>query len=668
MSGRMALAAGFGLIFTSCVLAQVAPGVPKASPRVATGAWASSLGKHPCVLGPAEYLKEAARAKAQLYKEIQGSKGLLQVGIAHAVDGAGAERIGPVIEAAMKNVQRGVTDVHQDTWIWLMDVAMTFDLFHDQILPADRAKMIEWLNAHLEKYRTDENAFHNSTLSKILCYLRIAYATWGENPRAKEFRDYALVKLYEGKVLPVLKEFGAGGGYTECGWYTRGSLWHLVQALELARRMEKHDGFAMASQFFYQRLGYEMLQPYPGLWTYGTERFAVEGDGSDVYGGHTEYPRHTRTVLAQYFRGSELARYVANKRRKGSNDAARLVDFLYEEEADAALPMEGLPLAHLAAGIGKVYARSDWSDSATWFRFECGDYWNGHQHYEVGNFEIYRYAPLATESGEYADYLSNHAVNWLIRTIAHNGILVVEPGEKWGRQRDGGRNTYANDGGQTKKWDWPVDNLEIWKQRRSQFERGKIVAYENRPEFMYVAGDCTKAYSPSKLAGWMRQIVFVRPGTFVICDRVESTKAEFEKTWLLHGRNEPKIEGNLTTMTQGKGVLSVQTLLPADAKIGAVKGYTYGGQTFDEKKSALSDVANLWRMEVKPGAARAEDVFVHVLRTDGEALGKVKQEGGRIVVDAGEAQVVFEGKVGGVVRIGGKTVARRAIVVKGKYE
>ncbi len=69
--------------------------------------------------------------------------------------------------------------------------------------------MIDWMNPHLESFTDDESAFHNSTPSKMLCYLRIAYGTWGENPRAGDFRDHAILKLYEGKVVPVLREFGA---------------------------------------------------------------------------------------------------------------------------------------------------------------------------------------------------------------------------------------------------------------------------------------------------------------------------------------------------------------------------------------------------------------------------------------------------------------------------
>jgi hypothetical protein len=645
-----------------------AEAVPPPAPRIAEGGWAPALKSHPRLLGPREFLQAQAKAKPDVYKLIRTDPSLKAVAITHAVEGVPRERIEPFIAAARKHVAAGVTNVHQDTHLALTQVALTYDLFFDAISPGDRQAMIAWMNAHLEKYTTDESAFHNSTLSKTQTYLQIAYGTMGENPRAGAFRDYAIKKLYEGLVLQAILEFGAGGGYTECGWYTRGSLWNLVQALEMARRFEPYDGFAKAPRFFYQRLAYEMYQPYPGFGECGAEHYSCEGDGSYVYGGHTEYPRHTRTVLAQYFRGSALAGYVMNRCRKGSSFDARLVDFLYEEDRQPALDLAGLPLAHVAAGIGKVYARSDWTDDATWLRFECGDYWNAHQHFEVGNFEIFRYDELAAESGEYHDWGSPHAMNWLIRTVAHNCILIYQPGETWPRMRDGGQVRYANDGGQAMKWVWPVATLAEWKAKRATFERGDLAAYDNHPEYLFVAGDCTAAYAPAKLSSWVRQIVFVRPATFVVFDRVVTAKPEFEKTWLLHMRNEPQIRGTSAAIANGKGRLAVETLLPQEAVIRKVEGYTYRGQTFDPPRSYLSAKANKWRIEVLPPAPRTEDLFLHVLQTDQPQAVSLVRKGDAVGAKVGAAEVLFTGPVGGTLTTGGKTLPLKRGVVTGKYE
>jgi len=306
--------------------------------------------------------------------------------------------------------------------------------------------------------------------------------------------------------------------------------------------------------------------------------------------------------------------------------------------------------------------------NAAWVRFECGPFFNHHQHYEVGNFEIYRYQRLATESGEYVDYGSNHSVNWLIRTVAHNCMLVYMPGETWPVQRDGGRNKYANDGGQVGRFQWPVQTLEQWKAKADTFERGRIIAYENQGDFLYVAADCTRAYNPAKLSLWTRSILFLRPHTFVIFDRVTSSRPEYEKTWLLHCFSQPRIDGSTTMIQNGKGRLAVQTLLPEKPLLRAVKGYTYHGQTFDEQKSALSTVANLWRLEVAPSSQQREDVFLHVLSTTDEpAKATLLRSGGRIGVEIGTTQVTFGTGGEATVRVRGRAIALGR-VVKGKFE
>lgn len=650
--------------------------VPSARPLLATGCWRHiPAGPHPRILGPVEHLRGLAAAKPFVFREIRDGRGrhthwdVMSDAIVQAVEGLDPARVAAHIATAMENVARGPTNVHQDSWIWLRQVAFTFDYYHERLSADQRRQMIQWMNAHLDSFTDDENAFHNSTLSKILTYLQIAYATWGHNDRAQDFRDHAIVRLYEGRVLPVLLKFGQGGGFTECGWYCRGSVLHLVQAMELARRMEGYDGFAKAPAFYHNRMAYEMLQPYPRLIP-GRDgccpRYSCEGDGHKLYSQAMEYPRLMWTILAQYFGGSTLAGHMAARARQGSSTYIRMYEFLIGDVPDQPRQADGFPLSHLAAGIGKLFARSHWSVDATWLRFECGPYWNQHQHFEAGNFEIFRHEPLASDSGEYTDWDSPHAINWLVRTIAHNCILIHDPSEKWEYCRNRESAPMANDGGQASKTRI-VHTLEDWLAKGDEFARGHVAAYRNQPEFMLVTGDATAAYGP-KARRVERTILFIRPHAFVIVDRVVSAQAGFRKTWVMHCHNEPAVSGADFSVTHGKGSLHARTLLPRQVKIDKVHGYAYGGQSFEPADRKLSEAADMWRVEVTPATASCEDTFVHVLSTDGPIDAALTEAAGSLTVSSPAWEATFKDDGTGSLTIAGKTHRFDRTVALGQYE
>ena len=84
---------------------------------------------------------------------------------------------------------------------------------------------------------------------------------------------------------------------------------------------------------------------------------------------------------------------------------------------------------------------------------------------------------------------------------------------------------------------------------KDEFNMGSMLAFESSPAFDYVAGDATPAYTspwsglgdnPSRrVEEAVRQIVFLKPDWIVIFDRVEATREDFAKTWLLHTMEAP---------------------------------------------------------------------------------------------------------------------------------
>ena len=280
-----ALAIAAAAVMLSSVPLWAQSSAPAPAPKITTGAWSDCMKEHPRLFGSKSFLRDQAKAKPDLYQRIKSDNSLLTKCVVDAVDGLAKDQVHELVAAVMKDVAKGITNTHQGTWEALNKAAITFDAFHDSFSPDERKKVIDWMNGHLEKYTTDEGAFFNSTMEKTMAYLNVAYATTGENPRAGDFRKHAIDKLYCGKIVPVLKTFGAGGGLPEGGWYARIALWNLVLGLETVRRLDRYDGFAECPGFFYQRLAYEMYQAYPGLGQYGCEHYPVEGDGANVYGG-----------------------------------------------------------------------------------------------------------------------------------------------------------------------------------------------------------------------------------------------------------------------------------------------------------------------------------------------------------------------------------------------
>jgi hypothetical protein len=337
-------------------------------------------------------------------------------------------------------------------------------------------------------------------------------------------------------------------------------------------------------------------------------------------------------------------------------------DFLWRDPTVKKGDLSSFRLSHISPGPGYVYARSSWDEDATYFFFKCGDRFTAHQHLDVGQFLIYKYEELAGDGGHYDEFGTTHDVNYHLRTIAHSTILVYDPAETWPGIRAG--TVTGNDGGQHHNWphhNGAVANPAQWLRERSLYDIADMPAFEDAGAYVYAAGDCTRAYSPQKLSCFTRQIVFLRPGTFVIFDRVRTTKPEFKKTWLLQAMKPPLTTKNHLVITNGKGRLFVQTLLPETPQVHLVTGpdlYAYGGHSYPPSKN--TGPAPECRIEVSPGELRATDYFLHVLTATGAEVADVESATAIVVdkqvqVKLGAATITFAtDRVGGTIELAGR--------------
>jgi hypothetical protein len=632
--------------------------------------------EHPRLLGSQKELQALAGQRKEAYQRVVGiARGgqaddhsrMMSLALVSAIEGdkdlgEQAKRL------AMKYVNGPIRKGHVTFGHDLALSAIGYDLCFPSWTEAERTKFHDYLNQTVDANVQSETAvFHNGWYGYKNWGIGLAcYACYHENPRAPAILK-ALEQEYRDRAAPALELAGDGGGFGE-GYYVNYWLYEWLFFCEAARRCEGLDYYAMAPKFFRNRAVAGMFETYPGIDDYRSRRPIPMGDGGGrAFGGDRDKALSARRILVNHYRDdpAHQAVHTFNETTpRSSVGTYAYKDFLWR---DATIPqgdLKSFRLSHLSPGPGYVCARSSWDEDATYFFFKCGDRFTAHQHLDVGHFLIYQRAELAGDGGHYDDFGTSHDVNYHLRTVAHSTILVYDPAEEsWKRVRAGP--VSANDGGQMHAWphhNGSVLDADQWHKQQKVHDIADLAAFEDRGRYLYVAGNATRAYSPEKLDYFTRQIVYLRPDTFVIFDRVRSKQAGFKKTWLLQAMEIPASEPPHLVITNAQGRLFVQTLLPEKAEVRLAFGddlYRYGGRTYSPKKD--TGPAPKCRIEVSPAKPALVDSFLHVLTAADSATATVpkatiRQAGREVIVTVGEARITFAatGRLGGRIAQDGK--------------
>ena len=595
--------------------------------------------EHPRLLGSRQYLQSLAASRPDAYKRVvavarqqkaDDHAKMISMALVCAIENDG--QLGrDAVQLAMKYIIGPIREGHVTFAHDLARCAIVYDLCHEYWTAEQREQFHEYVNATVDaNVRSETHVFHNGWYGYKHWGIGLAcYAAYYENDRAAAILE-GLETDWRTRAAPALELAGDGGGWAE-GYYINYWLYEWLFFCEVARCCEGIDHYAEAPKFFENRAVASMFEAYPGISTYGSRRPIPMGDGGGrVFGGDRDKVLSARRILVSRFAddpGHQAVHTFNEQTPRSSVGDYAYKDFLWRDTNIKAGNLEDFKLSHISQGPGYVYARSSWQDDATYFFFKCGDRFTAHQHLDVGHFLIYKYEELAGDGGHYDSFGSSHDVNYHLRTIAHSTILLYDPAEKWPGIRAG--NVTGNDGGQSH--DWPHHNGAVtdpaqWHAGRDLYDIADIVAFEDRGAYLYVAGDCTRAYSSNKMDSFTRQIVFLRPDTFVIFDRVCSRDASFKKTWLLQAMKIPAQTDKHLVITNGKGRLFVQTLLPEKPQVRLVSGpelYSYGGHDYPPGND--TGPAPECRIEVSPSEQQMCDYFLHVLTATSSDVTSVEE-------------------------------------------
>lgn len=284
---------------------------------------------------------------------------------------------------------------------------------------------------------------------------------------------------------------------------------------------------------------------------------------------------------------------------------------------------------------------------------------DGHEHGDVGSFQLWYKGMLALDSGYY-EY-SDHYYHYQSRSIAHNVLLVDNGNDDFYQTNNYSESNSTNDGGQKNidivsrnQYDAFLNNLNEVDENGNITKYGELsLAYEKAhyigpnsqtPAFSYLSSDISGAYNyqtarkgesePEKKvadSGYERSMVFMNlydekfPAAFIVYDNVTSLDADYKKTWLLHTELEPTVNGSETTVVRTEngqnGKLVNKTMYPKADNVnfeiigGEGKEYWAGGKNwpYNVDNSSICDDAGAYRVEISPKTASEDDIFLNAM-------------------------------------------------------
>lgn len=241
---------------------------------------------------------------------------------------------------------------------------------------------------------------------------------------------------------------------------------------------------------------------------------------------------------------------------------------LTPEKPSAPLP----PCRYFGSPVGLTL----WRDDRRLVLMKIGEYWgSNHDHLDTGCFQVYCDGILASDSGVYDSYGTEHRRFYTIRTSAHNCLTVSDPDKPDyseyapGTPYDGGTRRPCQ--GREPK------TLDAWL---CDYKMAEVLSHEESDTCCRILGDLTDAYrhTCSRVLRDMRwEPTKGSFGTLTVHDRIEAKSDRFVTAFHLHCQSAPNVHGNTVTLSNGHAKLVCRVLEPKNAVITAIGG---DGQAF----------------------------------------------------------------------------------------
>jgi len=393
----------------------------------------------------------------------------------------------------------------------------------------------------------------------------------------KTFEKYLLNNM----LSTVNQVGGSNGGWHEGLGYADRAMTYFTLQLEAWRVATGKDLFSQA----------EGLKGLNQWLFYCTQPDGKVVNIGDVSGGSFSWGAgegRRASILGARFKDG-FSQYIANRVDpiNSSNWPYVVFYLLWYDSNIAEINLSKVSLDKHFDGIGWVSMRNKWDSSSTFAMFYSGNYYFGHQHYDQNSFIIFKNAPLAIDNGIYGV----GPPSLKTATRFHNTILVGDPGAEG--DRDDGE---AGQSGAS-----PMNYIE--DPENSSSNKGKIILFDDDPNFVYTIGNASKAYNKARVLSYIRKFLYIKPDYFVVLDRVVIPATTYPIRWLIQSENIPEISGTEIRITNGSGRLFNKTLLPNNVNISVNKIFS-GMKEYGDGN---------YRVEIVPSLTKCEDNFLNIL-------------------------------------------------------
>lgn len=444
-----------------------------------------------------------------------------------------------------------------------LTTARAYDWIHDTLTPEEREKVLAMMRVRAAEmygvlrrmpYEWRPYGSHSQRAMMFLGEASIAFM--GEIPECEEWLEYVLT-CYSCLYPPW---GGADGSYSEGPWYWASYMGHALMFIDA---LQNATGVDLYGKPFFRNTGNYLLycvSPHNQMMPFGDGIWLKPGSGhkSNMY------------RFATFYRNPYYKWYADSMSMALSTSIPM---FLWHDETVKAKPPTDIPQSKVFYDAGLVAMHSDLANGKEDIEFLMRSSPGGsssHALADQNSFYLQAFGEaLAIPSGYRPYYGAPHHMQWTKQTKAHNTILVNGEGQ-------------------------PI---------QSRSAQGRIVSALFGDSIGYACGDASKAYD-GKLTRFLRHVVHLRPGCFVLLDDLAAPEASTYQ-WLLHSWEKMEIDGQTATVGRGDARLMAQFVEPAGLQIGQTDQFSV--------PSDKPEHVNQWHLTASTARESKSQQFVTVL-------------------------------------------------------